>query len=162
MTGQIMFEDELRGRLDRMERQLRRWRLGGVVGLCLAVVTVACAMAEAPTRELSVETLKIVQQDGKERLILTAKPGIPDMSFLDPAGRSRLTLDIAGDAQPVLAIAESGHEKGRLTIGIENGSPMLRLYDKDGKLRVMLGIPHEVGSLIRLLDTDGSVLRRLP
>jgi hypothetical protein len=84
------------------------------------------------------------------------------MTFLDPKGRSRLTLDIAGDEQPVLAISESGHEKGRLTIGIENGSPMLKFYDKAGKLRVTLGVPQDVGSLIRLLDSDGSVLRRFP
>jgi hypothetical protein len=84
------------------------------------------------------------------------------MSFLDPKGRSRLTLDIAGDEQPVLAISESGQEKGRLTIGIENESPMLKLYDQAGKLRVTIGVPHDVGSLIRILDEDGRVLRRLP
>jgi hypothetical protein len=84
------------------------------------------------------------------------------MTFLDPDGRSRLTLDIAEDQKPVLVISESGHEKGRLTIGIENGSPMLRFYDKIGKLRVTLGIPQETGSLIRLLDADGHILGRLP
>jgi hypothetical protein len=161
MTGPITFEDETRRRLDRMERQLRRWRVGGVLALCLAVVAVAGAMAEAPDKELSVETLRIVHE-GKERLILTAKPGVPDMAFLDPKGQTRLTLDIAGDEKPVLAISESGHERGRLTIGIENGSPMLRLYDREGKLRVTMGIPHEVGSLIRMLDEDGSVVKRLP
>jgi hypothetical protein len=162
MSGPITFEDEMRGRLERLERQLRHWRLGGLLALCVAMVAVAGAMAQAPERELSVETLRVVQRDGKERLILTAKPGVPDMSFLDPMGRSRLTLDIAGDEKPVLSISESGQEEGRLTIGIENGSPMLRLYDKAGKLRVMLGIPNELGSLIRLLDKDGNVVRRLP
>ena len=162
MTGQIGFEDETRQRLDRMERQLRRWRVGGVVALCLAVVAVAGAMAQPPAGELTVETLRIVQRDGKERLVLTAQPGIPDMSFLDPKGRSRLTLDIAGDAQPVLSISESGHDTGRLTIGIENESPMLKFYDQAGKLRVTIGVPHDVGALIRILDEDGRVVRRLP
>jgi hypothetical protein len=162
MTGQTTFEEETRRRLARMERELRCWRLMGVVAVCLAVVTVAGAMAQAPSRELSVETLRIVQRDGKERLVLTAVPGVPDMSFLDPMGHSRLTLDIAGDEKPVLAISESGHERGRLTIGIENGSPMLRLYDLEGKLRVMLGIPQHIGSLIRILDADGSLVGRLP
>jgi hypothetical protein len=161
MSGHITFEDEIRRRLDRMERQLRRWRVGGVLAFGVAVVAVAGAMAQAPAKELSVETLRIMH-DGKERLVLTAVPGVPDMSFLDPNGRSRLTLDIEGDENPVLAISESGHERGRLTIGIENGSPMLRLYDKAGKLRVTMGIPHEVGSLIRMLDEDGHIVRRLP
>jgi hypothetical protein len=162
MTAQAEFEDETRARLDRMERELRHWRLGGVLALSLAVVAVACAMAQAPAKELSVETLRIVEQGGKDRLVLTAAPGIPDMTFLDPMGHSRLTLDIAGDEKPVLAISESGHERGRLTIGIENGSPMLRLYDKAGKLRVTLGVPQDVGGLIRILDPDGTLMRRLP
>jgi len=162
MTGKTEFEDQTRRRLDRMERELRYWRWGGVLTLSLAVVAVASAMAQAPAKELSVETLRIVERNGKDRLVLTAMPGIPDMTFLDPMGQSRLTLDIAGDERPVLAISESGHEKGRLTIGIENGSPMLRLYDKAGKMRVVLGIPQEIGSLIRILDTDGSILGRLP
>jgi hypothetical protein len=145
-----------------MERELRYWRIGGVLTLALAVVAVASAMAQPPAKELSVETLRIVGPEGKDRIVLTAVPGVPDMTFLDPKGHSRLTLDIAGDAKPVLAISESGHEKGRLDIGIENGSPMLRLYDKTGKLRVTLGIPQDVGGLIRILDTDGSLMGRLP
>jgi hypothetical protein len=156
------FEEETRERLGRMERELRSWRLGGILTLSLAAVVVAGAMAEPPVKELRVETLKIVQPDGKERIVLTAVPGIPDMTFLDPAGHSRLTLDIADDQKPLLVIAESGQAKGRLTIGIENGSPMLRLYDRAGRERVALGIPQDVGALIRILDADGHVVGRIP
>jgi hypothetical protein len=128
--------------MDRMERELRRWRLGGIVTLALATVVAAVAMADPPAKEMRVETLRIVEHDGKERIVLTAVPGVPDMTFLDPAGRTRLALDIADDNKPVLVISESGHAKGRLALGIENGSPMLQLYDRDGVKRVTIGIPN--------------------
>jgi hypothetical protein len=162
MVAQTPFENEIRARLGRLERQLRFWRIAAMLAVALSAVAVAGAVADPPAKELSVETLRIVQRDGKERIVLTAVPGIPDMTFLDPAGHSRLTLDIADDNKPVVTIAESGAAKGRLTLGIENGSPMLQLYDRGGHKRVTIGVPKDVGALIRILDEDGRVQARLP
>jgi hypothetical protein len=148
--------------MSRMERELRRWKMGAIVALALASVAVAAAMDEPPTRELRAETLKIVQRDGKERIVLTAVPGVPDMMFLDPAGQGRLTLDIADDHKPVLRVSESAAGKGRLILGIEDGSPTLQLFDRDGQKRVTLGVPKDTGALIRIFDTDGKVKGRFP
>src|SRR5689334_6064183 len=103
-------ENDVHVRLDLMERELRRWRCGAGVVLTLAAVVVAAAMAEPAARELRVQTLRIVDQEGKDRIILTAETKIPDMTFLDPEGKSRLTLDIAEDHKPVLQFAEAGEE----------------------------------------------------
>jgi hypothetical protein len=162
MADHRTFENETRDRLNRMERELRYWRFGGIVTLSLAAVVVAGAMAEPPAKELRVETLRIVERTGKERIVLTAVPGVPDMSFLDPGGHTRLTLDIADDNKPVLVVSESGRAKGRLELGIENGSPMLQLYDREGVKRVTIGIPKDVGALIRTFDEDGRLKGRFP
>ena len=163
MGVEAAFENETRDRLSRMERELRRWRLAGIVTLAAATVAFAGAMADPPAKELRVETLRIVeQQSGRERIVLTAVPGVPDMTFLDPGGRTRLTLDIADDNKPVLVISESGQAKGRLTLGIENGSPRLQLYDREGVKRVTIGIPRDIGALIRTYDADGRVQGRFP
>jgi hypothetical protein len=162
MPDHTAFESETRARLNRMERELRYWRSGGVLTLSLATVVVAAAMAQPPAKELRVETLKIVQSDGKERIILTAVPGVPDMTFLDPAGESSLTLDIANDHKPVLRVADTAKGKGNLILGIEDGSPSLQLYDRDGKRRVVLGVPKDTGALIRIYDADGKVQGRFP
>jgi len=162
MADHTAFENETRDRLNRMERELRYWRLGGILTLALATVVFATAMDEPPAKELRVETLKIVERNGKERIILTAVPGIPDMTFVDPAGQSRLTLDIADDHKPVLMVSEPGKGKGKLVLGIEDGSPMLQLYDRDGKKRVTLGVPKDTGALIRIFDADGKVQGRFP
>lgn len=156
------FENATHDRLSRLERELRYWRLGGIVVSSLMVVVVAGAMAQPPAKELRIETLRIVERNGKDRIVLTAVPGIPDMTFLDAGGDTRLTLDIADDNKPELVVAESGRAKGRLTLGIENGSPMLQLYDRDGTKRVTIGVPKDVGSLIRIFDADGRVVGRIP
>jgi hypothetical protein len=162
MHGETAFEKETWDRLERLERGLRRWRSVSIVALSLATVVAAVAMADPPAKELRVETLRIVEQNGRERLILTAVPGVPDMTFLDPSGHTRLTLDIADDNKPVLVISESGQAKGRLTLGIENGTPMLQLYDRDGVRRVTLGVPKDTGALIRLYDEEGRPKGRVP
>jgi hypothetical protein len=162
MAVQTAFENEVRERLSRMERELRYWRLGGVLALSLITVVVAAAMDDPPPKELRAETLKIVERNGKERIVLTAVPGIPDMTFLDPSGESRLTLDIADDHKPVLSVSDLAKGKGRLVLGIEDGSPTLQLFDRDGKRRVTLGVPKDTGALIRTFDADGKVQGRFP
>jgi hypothetical protein len=162
MGEETAFEKETRDRLQRLERGLRLWRSVGILALSLATVVAAVAMADPPAKELRVETVRIVEPNGRERIILTAVPGVPDMTFLDPSGHTRLTLDIADDNKPMLVVSESGQAKGRLTLGIENGSPMLQLYDRDGVRRVMLGVPKEIGSLIRIYDEGGKLQARLP
>ncbi len=161
MTEHTAFENEMRGRLSRMERELRRWRLGGTLLLTLTAVVVAGAMAAPAVQEMRVTTLRIVDQQGKDRIVLTAEPKIPDMIFFDPAGKSRLTLDIAEDHKPVLSFSESGKES-RLTIGLEEGTPMLNLYDQAGKKRVAFGIPKVGGGIIRILDANEQLQKRFP
>ena len=162
MAVQTAFESEIRERLSRMERELRYWRLGGILTLSLTTVVVAAAMDDPPQKELRAETIKIVERNGKERIVLTAVPGVPDMTCLDPAGESRLTLDIADDHKPVLSVSDTAKGKGRLVLGIEDGSPTVQLHDRDGKKRVTRGVPKDTGALIRIYDADGKVQGRFP
>ena len=67
MAVQTAFESEIRERLSRMERELRYWRLGGILTLSLTTVVVAAAMDDPPPKELRAETLKIVERNGKEK-----------------------------------------------------------------------------------------------
>ncbi len=163
MSDGPSFESEARERLNRLERELRHWRVGGLVCLALAIVTVACAMDDPPPKELRAETLKIVERGGKERLVLTAVKGIPDMTFLDPDGKGRLTLDIADDHQPVLRVSDADEKgQGSVVIGLENGSPNLQFYDRRGHKRVTLGVPTDTGALIRIYNDEGKLAGRIP
>ncbi len=157
------FEREARERLGRMERELRCWRLGAAAVLSLGAVLAFGGMAAPASKELRVQTLRIVDKEGKDRIVLTAESGIPDMTFLDPSGKSRLTLDIADDRRPVLLFSESGKESGRLTLGLEEeGVPMLQLYDAAGKKRLTFGVPKNGGPVLRVLDKDEKLRIRFP
>jgi hypothetical protein len=160
MTPTDGFEREMKTRLDRLERQLRRWRLGAAA---LAAVVAVGATAPA-VKDLSVKTLRIIDDAGRERIVLTAEPSKPDMTFFDPSGKSRLTLDIAKDRRPMLLFAdESGKESNRLTLGLEDeGHPGLILYDGAGRKRVAFGIPKEGGPVIRVLDENEKLRMRFP
>jgi hypothetical protein len=157
------FERETRERLERLERQLRLWRRGALAAAGVAALTVAGAMAEPPARELAVHTLRVVDNEGRNRLVLTADPAQPDMTFFDPSGKSRLTLDIAKDRKPVLMFAdEAGDATGRLVLGLEDGLPGLSLYDTAGRKRVAFGIPREGGPVLRVLDENEKLRMRFP
>lgn len=164
MAPVTAFETEMRARIDRMERQLKRWRRGALAALGLALVVIAGAMAAPPVKELSVRTLRVVDDTGKDRIVLTANPEEADLTFFDPSGKSRLTLDVAKDRRPVLYFSdETNKESNRLTLGLEDeGHPALMLYDGNGKKRVSFGIPKEGGPVIRVLDENEKLRMRFP
>jgi hypothetical protein len=165
MADTMDFEQEMRARLARLERQVHYWRRGALIALGLASVVVAGAMLDPPLKELRVKTLRIVDDAGKDRMVLTADPDKADMTFFDPSGKSRLTLDIAKDRRPVLIFAHDSDDKDsdRLTLGLEEeGHPGLILYDSAGRKRVAFGIPKEGGPVIRVLDDKGKLQTRFP
>ena len=155
---------EMLDRLDRMERQLRRWRRGTIAALGLAAVAVAGAMSAPPVQEMKVKTLRIVDDSGRDRIVLTADPSQTDMTFYDPSGKSRLTLDVAKDRRPVLVFAdEAGKESSRLVMGLEEeGRPALMLYDGKGRKRLAMGLSNEGGPVIRILDENEKLKMRFP
>jgi hypothetical protein len=158
------FERELCGRLDRLERQVRWWRRGALAVGGLAALAVAGAMAEPPLKELDVRTLRVVDADGHDRIVLTSDPQEPDITLFDPSGKSRLTIDIAKDQRPVLQFAErEGKTSSRLVLGFEEeGLPALMFYDSKGRKRVALGVPKEGGAVIRVLDENERLRTRFP
>lgn len=153
---------EINGRLLRMERELRRGRVGAVVALGIATVAVLTAMAGPENKELRVQTLRIVDDAGKDRIVLTAEPNVPDMTFLDPSGQTRLTLDIAEDQKPVLLFNDAGHESNRLSMGIEDGTPTLQLYDASTKKRLSFVVPKGGIPMIRIFGEDGKLRKKYP
>ncbi|MDR3635034.1 MAG: hypothetical protein P4L84_14615 [Isosphaeraceae bacterium] len=163
MCDEVAFQAETRDRLVRLEREVRRWRLAALVILPMACVLFLGAMAAPAVDELRTHTLRIVDKAGTDRLVLTAEPGVPDMTFLDPTGKSRLMLDIADDKSPVFSISDQGHESGRMVFSLGNtGLPELHLSAGPSKRSVTLGIPSAGGAVLRVLDEQGKLLMRVP
>jgi hypothetical protein len=163
MDDDTLFENETRQRLQRLETELRCWRIGAMLVLPLAAVVLLGAMAAPPAKELQVHTLRVVDNTGTDRVVLTADPQKPDMTFLDPSGRACLTLDIADDKSPVFQIAGESRESGRLIFGFgAEGLPQLQLSAGASKRSLTLGVPSSGGPVIRVLDEKGKLLMRVP
>jgi hypothetical protein len=158
------FEREMRDRLDRLERQLRLWRRGALAASGLAALALAGAMASPEAKELAVTKLRVVDDSGKDRIVLSANPTEADLTFFDPSGKSRLTLDVAKDRRPILQFSdEANKESSRLTLGLEDeGHPALMLFDGQGRKRVAFGIPKNGGPVIRILDENEKLQMRFP
>lgn len=157
-------DEELRARLERLEAELRRWRRGGLALAGLGVLTLVGAMAAPPVQELKAKVLRIVDDSGKDRIVLSSNPDEADITLLDPAGKGRLTLDIAKDRRPTLQFSDESHEEtNRIVLGLEDsGHPALLLYDGDGRKRLTIGLPKDGGPVIRVLDERERLRMRFP
>jgi hypothetical protein len=76
--------------------------------ISLTVLVVAAGALAEPAKRLRVQTLKLVDREGKERIVLTAEEGIPDMTsptniLSDNLGRIRKMGNI--DCNPLCPIA---------------------------------------------------------
>ena len=164
MSDDRGFEREMRERLDRLERQFGRWRRGRWRRRRWRPWWSPGRWPSRPAKELSVKKLRVVDDAGKDRIVLSADPVEADLTFFDPSGKSRLTIDVAKDRRPVLQFSdESNKESNRLTLGLEDeGHPALILYDGEGRNRVSFGIPKQGGPVIRVLDEKGRLQMRFP
>ncbi len=164
MSDERGFEREMRERLDRLERQVSRWRRGALAMVGVAALAVAGAMAEPPAKELTVKKLRVVDDTGRDRIVLSADPVEADLTFYDPSGKSRLTIDVAKDRRPVLQFSDDANkESSRMTLGLEDeGHPALTLYDGAGRRRVTFGIGKLGGPVLRVLDENGRLQTRFP
>ena len=97
--------DVVTERVDRLERQSRRWRwAGAAAALALAVaVTAAAAWRPGVQREIRTGSLSIVDENGRPTIRLGSnmrEKGYHFLEFLDVSGEPLLAMGIAGVADP--------------------------------------------------------------
>ncbi|MBK8178029.1 MAG: hypothetical protein IPK67_03860 [Planctomycetes bacterium] len=86
---------ELLARLDRLERENRKWKRLGVAALALASVG-ALGSALTVCDSVSAERFIVRDSSGKERVRLTAYEtgGIPKLSFMNDRGQTVFSLGV--------------------------------------------------------------------
>lgn len=87
-------------RLDRLERQNRKLRLGLLgtavtAALCLLVGAVSTEIGDGTFKTVEAQKLAIVDGDGKERLVLELDAGEPALTMLNHAGMQQVYLGIS-------------------------------------------------------------------
>jgi hypothetical protein len=155
--------DALILRLGSLERSCLRWR---AFGACLAVVLAILGIAGAvapPAKLLTLQTLRIVDERGKERIVLDGTGGQADLSLYgdDEADRIGLAVGIGGAA--MFTFNDPVTKEDRLLMGLtKSGDPLLIMKDSEGVTRLGAGVYPKGGPGIRLLDASKKVIARMP
>jgi hypothetical protein len=168
--------DVLVGRIDRLERQNRRFRRAATA-IALGVAAVFL-MGQTVPKSPAVETQKLVLKDkrGKIRAVLGAFSEDEPFGLLvfDANQRIRAKLGLEADGSPILALTDDRgvdrvtvHPAAGLrilgdgpsvTLGVTHGNePTLHLNDKDGWTRAALVLTNtNTAPILKFLDPRGN------
>ncbi|HSP97215.1 MAG TPA: hypothetical protein VL049_08215 [Candidatus Dormibacteraeota bacterium] len=171
-----MSPDAIAARLTALERSHRRLRS---LVAALVVALLGAVVAGAGTDGVLVgRTLKLLDDQGRVRVLLTASSGI---SFLDAKGRGRAVLGLDGNDAPGLvlngddsrailnvnpdgpALAMTG-ERGRLRaiLALVKGQPGVVFFDREERERVRFAVDESGGGRGTLNGADGGPIWRIP
>ena len=124
----------LEQRIEHLEAELRALRAQGV----------------------ATRTLRLVDEDGAERAVLTADRDGPTFLFHDRSGTVRLKLSLA-DSGPGMTLAdEKGHT--RAWLGFTKEALRIGFADDDGNSRAFFGVMKSGQPVAKFYDEAGNVV----
>jgi hypothetical protein len=149
-------------RLERLERENRRWRRAGiVVALALAALPmIAGASRDDRTTVLEAQRLILKGQDGKvyaELGVLTNKARgteFPQLSLYDQRGKTRVELAVGPNGFPELRFRDEDQRTRCSLAMLPDGLTQLGFHQKDGWGQLSLGSFRD-GAGLMLFGPDG-------
>lgn len=180
----------LKGRLNHLERRARLQFVGwAVFSLMLLVLSIGTTrsgaqptilrarafelvdasgrpMAYLMTTSAGDPSLSLLDQSGRDRVVLSTLRGQPRLSFRDSSGNSRIYLFTSETTAPVgntgLILSDSA-DRNRVQLTIQqDGSPLFVLKDSRGLPRVFLAMSQNSGPGLLIVDENGRRLFRAP
>lgn len=133
---------KLEHRLDKLERQNRRYRWS-VIGLTVLLIAGAPALVSAgddskagetaTTDRILTRSIGIVDASGAVRLDLSAeKAGTPALRLMDAGGETLATLTVTPSGTPMLALMAGGKTQAALVAPKDKGGHLVT-FDKAGE-----------------------------
>ncbi|HLW48280.1 MAG TPA: hypothetical protein VKW09_10990 [bacterium] len=176
--------------LDRFDRRTRALGAAGLaVAVLVAVLFAGARQAVSQPESLSGRTVALVDDAGRQRIVLGSdtgnRPGIwlrdeggkdrvwfgfgaprgtPQLSLNDETGRTRLAAGFSverGDAQMAM-FDPAGTPRAYLGFGVQLRTPQLVLDDEHGKDRIYAGWTQDGATILHLVDESGTVVWRAP
>jgi hypothetical protein len=163
MTAQIADLPAVVTRLEKVERQNWRMKVGGILVLLVASAGLLMGQAMPRATTLEAETFIVRDATGKQRAALHLAPeGGVALSFFDPAGIGRAALRVDRDGSPDLTLFDQA-AKVRALLRVERtGLPGLVFFDEAGKARATLYVESEGSAVLQLSRKDEKVFWRAP
>src|SRR3989442_1444982 len=159
--GEERLEAVLR-RVERLEREGRRWRRAAIA---LVLSAVALATMAAVPRGRIVEAQKFVLKDATGKVRAELGPSDSDkqiaLRFKDESGLPRLTAGIEEESSLLVLSDRTGRPRVGL-VTLAAGVPGLTLYDTTGRTRVEVGLSREGDPSVALLDARGGSAWKAP
>lgn len=110
--------------------------------------------------------ITLLDANGKMRFHLSVSD-VPSMNFYDGKGNNRVAIAVAHDGDPNMAFfydekyTKGNNENLCLEIGIKNGGPNIIQFNKEGDVRIGIGLDADGDPNINILDGNG-VLWKIP
>ena len=158
--------DTVLRRLERLERDNRRWkRVGGLVvaGLGLAVLlgAVPSKKPKVPD-EVRGGRFILIDKAHKARAELeVASDNQPRVILSDQAGSPRLVLTLSQYGEPLVHFIDGAGTR-RIALSLDLYGILLRFTDAAGNVRAAVTVPAEGEPELELLGKDNKVLWRAP
>lgn len=126
--------------------------LGGLAGSWLTAASPAAADSQ---RALVAGELRLADESGRTRLLLTLVRGKPRLFMLDDAGEYRLEMGLGEAGEPHLWLRDrEGAAKVQVALTAK-GRPAFRLADHRGRERAILGLSEAGEPTMILRDEAG-------
>jgi hypothetical protein len=163
----ITTADPVMARLDRLERESRRWRrvaLGSwlAIGalLLLGQSSPRATRPASPTR--TVEAERFILRDARGRSGATlgwAPDDTPRLTLHDPAGQARTLLTVGAGGAPGLSLLDTDGKTVRAALIVgPDGAPGLALFDSAGKPRLAAALFHTSAGAARGSQTAPAIV----
>jgi hypothetical protein len=149
--------DLMAKRLERLERQCRRWRWTGIVfalltGTPILLLFLFFLMSD---RTHEADRLLVRDKDGNARMDLgTNSDGTPRLLFQGRDGKVRLALHLVEDDSPTIWLGDKGG-KNRLSMTVNEDGPAMDLKYQAGAARVRMTVNRDDAPRLAVSDKDG-------
>ena len=141
-------------RLERLERQQRRWRGAAIAG-ALGLAAIAL-MGQKPAGR-TVEAERFVLRDAAGRVraeLVMDNEQSAALRFRDADSMPRLTVGTENGAA-LIVLNEAGGKLRAGLVSLPHGAPGLNLYDSSGKPRAELSLNRDGAPALTFNDRDG-------
>jgi len=150
--------DTLKQRIDRLEREARRWRVLAFGLLAVWSLVILLGATRGVPDELKARRFVVVDETGTTRGSFSASGKVASLVLTGNTGRRRITLAVLGRGAPLLMFSDSSGAR-RLQLAQQPGSDMVHLsiWDRNNKKRALIGVGNQFSGVV-LFDKDGKII----